>query len=154
MKSHFWTSWGALGLGLLSLSWSVTPDGPGDETSSSATLTLASGSRLRVPPPFCCENRPPRSSASAVPRGIPVGPWTVPPDLLGPVYNGGVLTGKAPYRDLEQVRSHKGQVVLYLARKKSQDQFGTLSVEAVRRFVSTWPDISSYIRDGTVWGII
>jgi hypothetical protein len=150
MKSHLWTTLGALGLGFLSLSWTLRRD----ETSSTATLAPRNGSWLRVPPRLCCENRPRLSTSSTAPRGIPVGPWTVPPDLLGPVYNGGVLTGKNPYRDLDEIRSRKGQVVLYLARKKSQDESGTISVAAVRQFISTWPDISSYIRDGTVWGIM
>jgi hypothetical protein len=154
MKSHLWTALGALGLAFLSLSWTVRPRTPGAETSSVATLAPQNGSRLRVPPRVCCENRPRLSTNSTAPRGIPVGPWTVPPSLLGPVYNGGVLTGKTPYRDLDEIRSRKGQVVLYLARKKSQDESGMISVDAVRRFISTWPDISSYIRDGTVWGII
>lgn len=87
-------------------------------------------------------------------RGVPFGPWTVPPHLIGPLYNGGVLTGPAPYRALDEVRARKGRVVLYLARKKSQDGNGTISVSAVQRFLETWPDLSSYIRDGTVWGFM
>jgi hypothetical protein len=87
-------------------------------------------------------------------RGIPFGPWTVPPDMIGPLYNGGVLTGRAPYQQLDEVRARKGHVVLYLARKKSQDEYGMISVSAARQFLQTWPDISPYIKDGTVWGII
>jgi hypothetical protein len=86
-------------------------------------------------------------------RGVPFGPWSIPPHLIGPLYNGGVLTGHTPFRQLDEVRARKGQVVLYLARKKSQEH-GTISVAAVERFLETWPDISSYIRDGTVWGIM
>jgi hypothetical protein len=87
-------------------------------------------------------------------QGVPFGPWTVPPHLIGPLYNGGVLPGKAPYQALDEIRARKGQVVLYLARKKSQDDHGRISVSAVQRFLETWPDLSSYIRDGTVWGFM
>jgi hypothetical protein len=97
----------------------------------------------------------PESAPAAEPgRGIPFGPWTVPPHLIGPIYSGGVLTGPSPYRQLDEVRARKGQVVLYLARKKSQDQYGRISVAAVERFLQNWPDLTPYIRDGTVWGII
>lgn len=113
------------------------------------TLGLLLGFTWSAEPPV-------RSSVQAKEpvRGIPFGPWTVPLDLIGPVYSGGVITGHTPYRQLEAVRARKGQVVLYLARRKSQDEYGQISVAAVDRFLQTWPDITPYIRDGTVWGII
>jgi len=86
-------------------------------------------------------------------RGIPFGPWAVPPHLIGGLYTGGVLSGREPYLKLDEVRSRKGQVVLYLARNKSREG-GRISVAAARRFLESWPDITPYIRDGTVWGII
>jgi hypothetical protein len=141
-------------IGLLCLGCTMRAALPGDEMSSSVTMASEPVARLRVRTHGCCDARPEPRDAPVGSRGIPVGPWTIPPDLIGPVYNGGVLTGRAPYRDLDAIRSRKGKVVLYLARKKSQDEYGTISVEAVRRFLGSWPDISSYIRDGTVWGII
>jgi len=108
------------------------------------------------------QNRAPataaRDSTSESPShrssGVPFGPWGLRAHLLGSVYNGGVLTGHAPYRQLEEIRSRHGQVVLYLARKKSQGPDGRLNVAAVERFLQTWPDLSPYIKDGTVWGIM
>jgi hypothetical protein len=93
--------------------------------------------------------RPPAQAA----RGIPFGPWAIPPHLIGPLYSGGVLSGPEPYAKLDEVRARKGEVVLYLARKRSIEG-GLISVAAAQRFLETWPDITPYIRDGTVWGII
>jgi hypothetical protein len=138
MRQHPWNRKTALSIAVLGFAGATPAAPPRDETASPVTMAAPDVSR----------------PSAAVVRGIPVGPWTVPPDLIGSVYNGGVLTGKNPYRQLDEVRARKGQVVLYLARKKSQDQFGTISVAAARRFLEDWPDISSYIKDGTVWGIM
>jgi hypothetical protein len=86
-------------------------------------------------------------------RGIPFGAWSIPTDMLGPLYNGTVLTGVQPYVHLQEIKERKGKVVLYLARNKSRNQ-GIISVAAVERFLADWPDISPYIKDGTVWGIM
>lgn len=103
----------------------------------------------------CCDpvRLPPSTSTVQAVRGIPFGAWAIPPDMIGPLYSGGVLSGPAPYRQLDEVKARRGQVVLYLARNKSREN-GVISVSAVQRFLDTWPDISSYIKDGTVWGII
>ena len=119
MRQHPWNRKTALSIALLGLG-SATPAAPHrDETSSPVTMAAPDVSPRAVKPNRCCQARP-TASDKAVVRGIPVGPWTLPPDLIGSVYNGGVLTGKNPYRQLDEVRSRKGQVVLYLARKKSK----------------------------------
>jgi hypothetical protein len=96
---------------------------------------------------------PPSTQRRTEARGIPFGPWHAPVHLLGTEYSGTVLGGPEPYRHLEEVRDRKGQIVIYLARNKSRDR-GYLSVPAVERFLANWPDLSPYIKDGTVWGII
>jgi hypothetical protein len=152
MRQHPWNRKTALSIALLGFG-SAAPAAPHRaETSIPVTMAASNVSRKPADQP-CCEARP-LTSDKAVVRGIPVGPWTLPPDLIGSVYNGGVLTGKNPYRQLDEVRSRKGQVVLYLARKKSQDEYGVISVAAARRFLADWPDISPFIKDGTVWGIM
>jgi hypothetical protein len=152
MKWQLCSTLHPVSIGLLCLGCNMRAALPGAEMSSS--VIMASKEALRLPVRRCCDSQPESQQAQADSRGIPVGPWTIAPELIGSVYNGGVLTGRAPYRDLEEVRARKGKVVIYLARKKSQDQDGIISVAAVRRFLDSWPDISPYIRDGTVWGII
>ena len=153
MRQHPWNRKTALSIALLGLAGARPAAPHRDETASPVTMTAPDLSRQAADPRHCCKDRP-LVHDNAVIRGIPVGPWTLPPDLIGSVYNGGVLTGKNPYRQLDEVRSRKGQVVLYLARKKSQDEDGVISVAAARRFLEDWPDITPYIKDGTVWGIM
>jgi hypothetical protein len=161
MKWHLKTSLATVPLGLLCLGWTSRAALPGDELSSAATMALPSAVALRVSSQLCCDNRAEALELGIVdmpgtvddPRGIPVGLWTLPPDMLGSLYNGAVLTGRTPFRQLEEVKSRKGQVVLYLARKESREG-GIISVGAVQSFLATWPDITPYIRDGTVWGIM
>jgi len=97
--------------------------------------------------------RPEQAGSPPAARGIPFGAWALPPHLLGPLYNGAVLSGHQPYQRLDEVRARKGQAVLYLARNRSR-QHGVLSVAEATNFLNSWPDLTSYIRDGTVWGII
>jgi hypothetical protein len=87
------------------------------------------------------------------PRGIPFGAWALPPQLMGRLYNAAVLSGHEPYRRLDEVKAHKGQVVLYLARNQSREN-GVFSVSKTQRFLEKWPDLTPYIHDGTVWGIM
>src|SRR5690242_16312381 len=96
MRQHPWNRKTALSIALLGFG-SAAPAAPHrDETSSPVTMAAPDVFRQPADPSRCCEDRA-VASDKAVVRGIPVGPWTVPPDLLGSVYNGGVLTGKNPY---------------------------------------------------------
>ena len=90
--------------------------------------------------------------------GIPFGAFHVPVDSLNRAslsYNGAVLCGEGPAiaARLETIRERKGRVVLCVLRKKLKDAGGRLSVAAAKAELATWPDISSYLADGTVMGV-
>jgi hypothetical protein len=102
---------------------------------------------------------PPAAAAPPAVQGIPFGPWHVPLDSLGKPgfpYNGGTLNGYGPTlkASLERVRAGKGRVALSLLRAETKDATGRLSVAATESYLATWPDISDYIADGTVIGVI
>jgi hypothetical protein len=97
-----------------------------------------------------------RPSGSGPGAGIPFGAFHVPLDSLNGSlsYNGTGLTAE-PTRilaDLNTVRARNGRVVLALKRSKTKDANG-LSVAAARAELASWPDISSYLADGTVIGV-
>ena len=133
-----------LALSLLVLGWS-SPAVPQRPLPAQEKTAVVSGGRH--------DSLPQLARLTPPVRGIPFGPWSVPTHLIGTEYTGTVLTGVAPYRNLEEIRKRKGQVVLYLARNKSRQQ-GVISVAAVQRYLDTWPDIGPYIKDGTVWGFM
>jgi hypothetical protein len=89
--------------------------------------------------------------------GLPFGAFHVPvgnlnnPDLD---YNAAAVAAYAPrlISDLEKVRARNGRVVLNIRRNSTKDANG-LSVAATRKELATWPDISSYLEDGTVIGV-
>lgn len=96
---------------------------------------------------------------SGLGSGIPFGPYHVPPDSLGKpsfAYTGGtrVAVPATLKGDLDRVRAAKGRVVVQLLRNYTKDASGKLSVAATRSYLATLPDISSYISDGTVLGIM
>jgi hypothetical protein len=91
--------------------------------------------------------------------GITFGPYHVPLDSLGRpgfYYSGGTRNGVplTLLSDLSKVRAVKSRVAISLLRAKTQDATGRLSVATTQAYIATWPDISSYIADGTVVGII
>jgi hypothetical protein len=91
--------------------------------------------------------------------GIAFGPYHVPLDSLGKpgfYYSGGTRNGVplTLLSDLSKVRAVKSRVAISLLRAKTQDATGKLSVATTRAYIATWPDISSYVADGTVVGII
>ena len=133
-----------LTLGLLLLGCTHSP-GAGMELASPLWGETVSGQHH--------ERQPQSETAESLIRGIPFGAWNPPPDLIGTRYTGAVLGGIKPYRDLEEIKERKGTVVLNLARNKSREH-GVFSVASIERFLATWPDLGSYIKDGTVWGII
>jgi hypothetical protein len=101
---------------------------------------------------------PAPAGAGAV-QGIPFGPWHVPLDSLGKTgfpYSGGTVNGHAPTltANLEKVRAAKGRVAVSLLRSETKDAGGRLNVAAAQAYLATWPDLSGYIADGTVLGII
>ena len=91
--------------------------------------------------------------------GIAFGPYHVPPDSLGRpgfYYSGGTRNGVPAnlLSDLSKVRAARGRVAISLLRLKTQDATGKLSVTTTQSYIATWPDISSYIADGTVIGVV
>ena len=88
--------------------------------------------------------------------GLPFGAFHVPAaDLNGTTsYNAVAMFGYGSrlLADLEKVRAKQGRVVLNIRRNYTKDANG-LSVAATRAELATWPDISSYIADGTVIGV-
>ena len=91
--------------------------------------------------------------------GITFGPYHVPPDSLGRpgfYYSGGTRNGYPGtlLSELSKARAAKGRVAISLLRAKTQDATGKLSVATTKSYIATWPDISSYVADGTVVGII
>ncbi|HEU4682827.1 MAG TPA: hypothetical protein VFS51_13910, partial [Gemmatimonadales bacterium] len=94
---------------------------------------------------------------SGPPVGLPFGAFHVPiNDLNNPElsYNTAAMVAYAPrlIADLEKVRARNARVVLNIRRSKTKDANG-LSVAATRAELATWPDISSYLADGTVIGV-
>jgi hypothetical protein len=69
-------------------------------------------------------------------------------------YNTSAMIAYAPrlISDLEKVRARNARVVLNIRRNSTKDANG-LSVAATRAELATWPDISSYLADGTVIGV-
>jgi hypothetical protein len=91
--------------------------------------------------------------------GIAFGPYHVPLDSLGRpgfYYSGGTRNGipASLLADLSKVRAARGRVAISLLRLKTQDATGKLSVATTQAYIATWPDISSYIADGTVVGVV
>jgi hypothetical protein len=89
--------------------------------------------------------------------GLPFGAFHVPVgDLNNPDldYNAAAMFAYAPrlISDLEKVRARNARVVLNIRRNHTKDANG-LSVAATRAELATWPDISSYLADGTVIGV-
>lgn len=89
--------------------------------------------------------------------GTPFGAFHVPMDSLNSTslsYTSAALTAYPPYltRDLEKARARNGRVILAIRRSKTKDANG-LSVAATRAELAAWPDISSYLADGTVIGV-
>jgi hypothetical protein len=96
----------------------------------------------------------PLGSGPAV--GIPFGAFHVPTDSLNGSlsYNGTTITALRAriLTDLNTVRARNGRVILAIQRSKLKDANG-LSVAAARAELQAWPDVSSYLADGTVVGI-
>lgn len=91
--------------------------------------------------------------------GIAFGPYHVPLDSLGRpnfYYSGGTRNGVPAtlLSDLSKVRAARSRVAISLLRLKTQDATGKLSVATTQAYIATWPDISSYLADGTVVGVI
>lgn len=115
-----------------------------------------------TPAGVCTRERPEVPTATIVPvvRGVLLGAMTGPPEGLGGgIYNAVLLSGPKAYAGLPEVRARGGKAVLYLARNPSRAwdpalRDSVLSVEAVKKFLDGWPDISSYVADGTIWGIM
>lgn len=112
--------------------------------------SLADTSTVTVPQPL--------GSGSGF-SGIAFGPYHVPLDSLGRpgfYYSGGTRNGvpSSLLSDLSQVRAARGRVAISLLRLKTQDATGKLSVPTTQAYIATWPDISSYIADGTVVGVV
>ncbi|MEO7138064.1 MAG: hypothetical protein ABI037_10135, partial [Gemmatimonadales bacterium] len=89
--------------------------------------------------------------------GTPFGAFHVPMDSLNSTslsYTSAALTAYPPYltRDLEKARARNGRVILAIRRSRTKDANG-LSVAATRAELAAWPDISSYLADGTVIGV-
>jgi hypothetical protein len=88
--------------------------------------------------------------------GLPLGAFHVPTDSLNGSlsYNSTAITAVSTrlLSDLNTVRARNGRVILAIGRSKLKDANG-LSVAAARAELASWPDISSYIADGTVIGI-
>lgn len=94
---------------------------------------------------------------SGPPIGLPFGAFHVPiNDLNSPElsYSAAAVVAYAPrlISDLEKVRARNARVILNIRRSKTKDANG-LSVAATRAELATWPDISSYLADGTVIGV-
>jgi hypothetical protein len=94
---------------------------------------------------------------SGPPGGLPFGAFHVPPDSLNNPnlsYTAASIIAYAPrlISDLEKVRARNGRVILNIRRNQTKDANG-LSVAATRAELATWPDISSYLADGTVIGV-
>ena len=100
-------------------------------------------------------------SSGTVTAGIPFGEFHVPLDSLnGPSlnYNAAVLVGYAPTMkaSLDKVRARKARVILALARLRTKDAIGRLSVAATQAELAKWAaavDLTPYIADGTVVGV-
>ena len=88
--------------------------------------------------------------------GIPFGAFHVPADSLNGSlsYNGTAITAvrTSLISNLNRVRARNGRIILNIQRSMTKDANG-LSVAATRAELASWPDISSYVADGTVTGI-
>jgi hypothetical protein len=97
-----------------------------------------------------------RPSGSGPGAGIPFGAFHVPVDSLNGSlsYSGTVKTviSTSLLSYLNTVRSRNARVILAISRSKLKDANG-LSVAAARAELASWPDISSYLADGTVVGV-
>jgi hypothetical protein len=86
--------------------------------------------------------------------GLPFGTFHVPVDSLNDPalnYNSAVFTA-VPSKilsTLNAARARNARIVLAILRSATKDAYG-LSVAAARAELAKWPDISSYIADGTV----
>lgn len=92
--------------------------------------------------------------APVVKLGVPVGLWH--PPAGDTAYSGGVINGYVPslLPVLDQYRARKATAWVSLSRSKSKDANGELSVAAVATYLATFPDLTPYIADGTVGGIV
>jgi len=97
----------------------------------------------------------PLGSGPAV--GLPFGAFHVPIADLNTTtlnYSAASMIAYGPRlaTDLEKVRARNARVMLNIRRNYTKDANG-LSVAATRAELATWPDISSYLADGTVIGV-
>ncbi|MGI8818669.1 MAG: hypothetical protein ACR2HW_05945 [Gemmatimonadales bacterium] len=89
--------------------------------------------------------------------GLPFGAFHVPIDSLngdGLAYNSAAIAAVPENLSatLQQLRARNARVILAIRRSRTKDING-LSVAATRAELAAWPDIASYIADGTVIGV-
>lgn len=86
-------------------------------------------------------------------NGIPNGPFHLTPTALcaNPDFSASTLNANATtlLRDLGVVQACKKRVVLLLKRSAMKNVVGLSAVTATAE-IATWPDISAYVKDGTV----
>lgn len=91
------------------------------------------------------------------PKTVTIGPSQFPPESLGSRYNLSVISGSPAtmLKSLEAARKRGGTVVIQFARNATRvtSPDTLISVAATRAYINSWPDISSYVRDGTVYGV-
>lgn len=91
--------------------------------------------------------------------GVLVGAWHVPPESLGRAgfpYSGGTINADARLLSgLQAIRRGGGRAAVSILRRKLLDPVtGQLTVAAATADVNSWPDIGSFIEDGTVQCVI
>jgi hypothetical protein len=83
-----------------------------------------------------------------------VGQWGPMPDSVLGAYSGVLLTGMEGYKALAKVKAKGGQAVLYLPRNAMRDPDSTMNVAKAKAYIASLPDLSSYVADGTLWGVM
>lgn len=112
-----------------------------------AAMGLADTNRVIIVPPL----------ADVLPGRVTVGPWGAPPvDSLVPTpFSGIMLTGMVGYTALPRVQARGGVAVLNLPRNAMRTRSPNLiSVAMAKAYLDGLPDLTPYVRDGTLWGFM